>query len=123
MTLSESSPGREVGPFPTMSIFAVITIPLLALASWPFWIWYVDRQIKSVESNAPDPGQFGGFAVAGGVVMTAAVAAVLGLAIAWFAARRKERWRGVRILAWTVNGLGTALGAALALNYIMNSSR
>ena len=123
MTLSESSSGRDVGPFPTMSILAAITIPLFALASWPFWSWYVDRQIKSLESNAPDPGQFGGFAVVGGMVMTAAVAAVLGLAIAWFAARRKERWHVVRILAWTVNGLGTALGAALVVNHMMNSMR
>lgn len=122
MTSSElSSSGRPIGPFPSMSILAVITIPLLVVVSWPFWTWYVDWQVNSVESNAPDPGQFGGFAVLGGVVMTGAVAAILGLVIAWFAGRRNERWRGVRIFAWVFNGLGTALGAALLVNYIMTS--
>ena len=118
-----SSFGREVGPFPTISILAVITVPLLASLSWPFWTWYVDRQVTSVESNAPDPGQFGGFAIAGAVVMTAVVAAFLGLAIAWFAGRRKERWRGLRILAWVINGLGAALGAALLVDSIVTSLR
>lgn len=114
-----SSSGREVAPFPAMSILAVVIIPLLASSSWPFWTWYVDRQVKSVESNAPDPGQFSGFAVLGAVVMTGAVAALLGLAIAWLAGRRNERWRGIRIFAWIVNGLGVAVGAIGGANYAL----
>jgi hypothetical protein len=125
MVLIESSPKQvKIPPFPTLSILAIIVIPLLASLSWPFWSWYVDRQINAPSSDvnyAPDPGQFSGFTIVGAVVMTGAFAALVGLLIAWFAGRRKERWRGLRIFAWVVNGIGTAIGLALLVNYALKS--
>ena len=123
MTMSESSSTtRKIRPFPIVSILASIVIPLLTAVSWPFWSWYVDHQVQNATGSnyAPDPGQFSGFAVIGAVVMTGVLAAVLGLGIAWFASQRNERCRGIRIFAWVVNGLGTAFGIALLVNYLVN---
>ncbi|RYD17773.1 MAG: hypothetical protein EOP88_24900 [Verrucomicrobiaceae bacterium] len=112
---------KAQGPFPALSLLAVLTIPLITLASIPFWLWYTNYQIENAPPGnwAPDPHQFTGVVIAIGAGICGSVAAFIGLGITWLAGLRKERRRGLRVFAWVVNGLGCVLAIAIFINHLI----
>jgi hypothetical protein len=99
-------------------MFSLFAMPLFGLGSWPYWTWEINRQIRTApfEGFAPDPGQFGGFGVIAGVLMTTFLGSLVGLVMVWLARRRNERGKALRTLAWILNGLG-----ALCAVYLLGS--
>jgi hypothetical protein len=95
-------------------------MPLFGIVSIPFWRWHVEYQIRSAPSeiDAPDPGQFGGFAVIAGAVATGLCGAWVGLAFIWLAKRRQERWPWLRRGALAVNVIGSLVGLILPMNQL-----
>lgn len=106
---------------PFCSSFALLAMPLLGVVSIPFWRWHVEYQIRSAPSEifAPDPGQFGGFAVIAGAVATGLWGALVGLAFIWLAKRRQERWPWLRRGALTVNVIGALVGLIMLINQLV----
>lgn len=106
---------------PIYSLVALLAMPLLGIASIPFWEWRLDSQIRSAPSEiyAPDPSQFGGFAVIAGSVATGLFGAWVGLGLVWFAKHRCERWPWLRIASLLLNGFGVLTGAALLIKHVL----
>jgi hypothetical protein len=87
------------------TLLSLLTAPVLALASIPFWHFEVARE------NPNDPTGFGIFGVIFGVVVTAFVGAVAGAVFAILAHRRHERFFPVRLL--------TLAGNVAVLSYVI----
>lgn len=106
---------------PVCSLGALLAMPLLGIASIPFWTWWIDSQIRSASSEiySPDPGQFGGLAVIAGSVATGLFGTLIGLGLAWFAKRRRERWPWLRTASILLNGFGILLGIALLSKHLV----
>jgi len=106
---------------PFCSVLAVLAMPLLGIASIPFWRWHISYQIKSAPSEiySPDPGQFGGFAVVAGAVATGLLGALFGLGLVCLAKRRKERWPWLRGCALAINTVGVLVGVILVINKLV----
>jgi len=76
---------------------SLLTAPLLAVVSIPFWRFEIARE------NPHDSSGFGIFGIIFGVVITAFIGAVAGTVFAIVAQRRHERFFPVRLLAFVGN--------------------
>ena len=106
---------------PVCSLVSLVAMPLLGIASIPFWKWWINIQIRAAPSEiySPDPGQFGGLAVIAGSFVTGLLGALIGLGLVWFAQRRCERWTWLRIASILLNGFGILSVVVILIQHIV----
>ena len=101
-----SKPVLTLLSFLAMAIFGFGSIPLIEAS--------LDRQLASANFNSEDARESAGLdALAGfifGVIFACVVGAAVGLGMAIFAIRRKERWRGLAYTSIVLNSVVLLLG-------------
>jgi hypothetical protein len=92
-------------PFPFFTVGSLLIAPVLALLSIPVWRIVIEDQIRNAPQPiySPDPGQFGGFGVIVGVVLTTFVSAALGAVLAIVAHVRREVFTPFRAITFAAN--------------------
>jgi hypothetical protein len=90
---------------PLFSLLALIVAGVFAIGSVPLWRIYVAHQIATApyEGYAPDPGQFGGFAVAVGAFLAGTIGALVGVVLSVIAHIRREPFVGLRVFTLIEN--------------------
>lgn len=109
---------------PYLTIFALLATPVAAICSVPIWKSYLSEKLYSspTQPHAPDPGQLGGFALVALVFFTVVAASYVGLIFAALAQKKEERWKGLRIAAWVINGIFAGGGTFLFLKHFLKLS-
>lgn len=125
---SDSSPdfGDSIDPViappsPWLAFSALLIVPIAVVSSIPFWKSHLHHQLYSpnTQPHASDPGQLGGFALVALVFATGIAAAIAGLFLNILSHRKRERFVGVRGLAWITNGFVAFIGLLAVLEHLL----
>ena len=110
-----SKPVLTLLSFLAMAIFGFGSIPLIEAS--------LDRQLASANFNSEDARESAGLDAAvgfvAGVFLASTLGAAVGLGMAVWAIKRKERWRHLAIFSAVINSVALLLGLLVVMSFLL----